>query len=89
MEVQVSEIDGTQIADGLERIAKILAGILLKEDSEQIQKIARLKQCGFQNTEIASMLGTTTNTVNVAVHSLKSKKKGRRKKKSEKVRARE
>ena len=66
----------------LERIAKILAGLLLKdiEDVDQKQKIKRLKQCGFENTEIAKMLGTTPNTVGVAVHSLKKSKRKKRSK---------
>ena len=34
-----------------------------------------MKECGLQNAEIAGRLGTTANTVNVAVHSLKHKKK--------------
>lgn len=68
-----------QIVRSLERISKILAGLLLRdvEDAEQKVKIKRLKQCGFDNTEIAQMLGTTRNTVGVAVHSLKSKRKGK------------
>lgn len=70
-----------QAVRSLERIAKILAGLLLKdvEDAEQTVKIKRLKQSGFDNTEIAQMLGTTRNTVGVAVHSLKKKGKGKRK----------
>jgi len=39
------------------------------------EKIERLKQSGFNNTEIADMLGTSRNTVNVAVHSLKKRKR--------------
>lgn len=73
------------IQRSLERVGKILAGILLKdiEQGDQTQKIARLKQCGFQNFEIADMLGTSRNNVNVRVHALryrhKRKKKTRRK----------
>jgi DNA-binding NarL/FixJ family response regulator len=55
------------------------AGHAPVEDAEQKVKIKRLKQCGFDNTEIAQMLGTTRNTVGVAVHSLKKKGKGKRK----------
>ena len=68
-------MDANDTSQALDRIAKILAGLLLKdiEDGDQKQKIKRLKQCGFENTEIAKMLGTTANTVNVAVHSLKKK----------------
>jgi DNA-binding NarL/FixJ family response regulator len=80
----LSNPDEKRIADALERISRILAGMLLKDvqDSEQIQKIARLKECGFQNAEIARMLGTTSNTVGVAVHSLRSKKRGKGKRRN-------
>lgn len=64
------------IVKALEQIAKVLAGIALRGENDQIRKIARLKECGLQNAEIAKMLGTTANTVNVAVHSLRHKKKG-------------
>ena len=71
-----------RIEESLERIAKILAGILLKDiqEGDQIQEIARLKQCGFENIEIAKMLGTTPHGGR-GLHSLKSKKKGKRAKK--------
>jgi DNA-binding NarL/FixJ family response regulator len=71
-----------RITSSLNRIARLLAGMLLRdlEGGEQNLKIARLKSCGFGNTEIADMLGTTVNTVNVAVHSLRKKKKSRRSK---------
>ena len=77
-------------AEALERIAKILAGLLLKdiEEGDQKQKIARLSQCGFDNTEIARMLGTTPNTVGVARHSLKKAKKKNRPQKVKPRRAR-
>jgi DNA-binding NarL/FixJ family response regulator len=69
-----------QVVRALERISKILAGMLLRdvEEADQKVKIKRLKQCGFDNTEIAQMLGTTRNTVGVAVHSLKKTGKGKR-----------
>ena len=70
-----------ELLEPLNRIAKILAGLLLKdiEDGDKRQEIKRLKQCGFENTEIAKMLGTTANSVGVAVHALK-KSKGKSKK---------
>jgi DNA-binding NarL/FixJ family response regulator len=69
-----------ELKGSLDRIAKILAGMLLKdiEEGDQKQKIKRLKQCGFDNQEIATMVGTTANTVKATVHSLK-KSKGKRK----------
>jgi DNA-directed RNA polymerase specialized sigma24 family protein len=35
---------------------------------EQRVKAERLSRCGFSNPQIAEILGTTTNTVNVALH---------------------
>ena len=71
-----------KIAKSLDRIGKILAGILLKdiEEGQQRQKIARLKQCGFDNSEIAKMLNTTPNSINVSVHSLRNHRKRQRNK---------
>jgi hypothetical protein len=68
------------VAQALNRIAKILAGLLLKdvEDGDQKVKVKRLNQCGFGNAEIAEMLGTTANTVKVTVHSLKKSGKKKR-----------
>jgi DNA-binding NarL/FixJ family response regulator len=74
----------TKIAESLDRIAKILAGLLLRdiEEGEQTTKIYRLKGCGFSNTEIAEILQTTPNTVGVALHSLrKNKSRAKRKNK--------
>lgn len=73
------EADLQEIKSSLDKIAKILAGLLLRdiEDGEQRQKIKRLRQCGFSNVEIADMLGTTQNTVAVALHSLR-KSRGRK-----------
>jgi DNA-binding NarL/FixJ family response regulator len=69
--------DDSNIVRALEQIARVLTGIVLRDlgEGDQIKKIARLKSCGLQNAEIARMLGTTANTVNVTVHSLKNKKK--------------
>ena len=66
----------TTIAVTLDRISKILAGLLLKdmEESDQGGKILRLRSCGFGNQEIAEMLNTTALTVQVTASKLKSKK---------------
>lgn len=78
----MSTTDEGRTADALERISRIVAGILLRdiEDSDQAQKITRLKGCGFDNAEIAEMLGTTSGTVGVTIHRTKKRKKGGRKK---------
>ena len=76
--------DNDAVVGALERIGKILTGILLKaiDDFDQDTKIARLKQSGFENKEIAAMLGTTPNTVNVQWHKFKKAVKKRPKKKA-------
>jgi DNA-binding NarL/FixJ family response regulator len=77
----MKEVGLADVSRSLDRIAQILSGLLLKdiEAGDQKQKIKRLKQCGFNNTEIAKMLGTTANSVNVAVHSLRKRKRKRKK----------
>jgi DNA-binding NarL/FixJ family response regulator len=74
---------GERIANTLDRIASLLAGILVNglKDEDQKTQIARLKGCGFGNTEIADILGTTRNVVNVAVHSIRKKGHRRRRRK--------
>lgn len=64
------------IATSLNRISKILAGVLLEdlEEVDQGNKILRLRGCGFSNTEIAEMLHTTPLTVQVTASKLKAKK---------------
>ena len=71
------------IAAKLDRISRVLAGLLLKDlqETDQSKKIACLKGCGFSNPEIAALLGTTPNTVGVAVHKLK-RSRGKRSRKA-------
>ena len=81
--------DRSEVA--LERISRILLSHLCPDGYQRTltkQKIKRLKQCGFDNTEIAKMLGTTRNTVGVAVHSLKSSRKKKHPKKAKLMRSR-
>jgi len=60
-------------------IKRLLAQNLLKEDS-QIKQISKLDSIGFHPKEIAEMLGTTSNTVNVALNRIRKGKKGESKK---------
>ena len=71
--------DDSRIAPALERIGKVLGALyaLHLGDLEQPIKAERLSHCGFSNTEIADMLGTTANAINVALHHVR---KGSRKK---------
>ena len=75
-----------RIADSVDRIARLMAGLLLKDldGAEQNRKIARLKVCGLGNVEIAEMLGTTPGSVKVAAHHLKQRKTGKRSRRAKK-----
>jgi hypothetical protein len=69
--------------EALEKVGRVLGALYASHlgNMEQGLKAQRLSRCGFSNIEIADLLGTTPNTVNVALHkarkgqSKKSKKK--------------
>jgi DNA-binding CsgD family transcriptional regulator len=71
---------GDDVAKALNRIARVLAVLLVEQggDATQREKIRVLRLCGFGPKETAEILGTTRNTVNVALANLKGKgaKKG-------------
>ncbi len=52
------------------RVALILGAIYASHlgDVDQRTKAERLSRCGFSNREIADLLGTSTNAINVAIH---------------------
>jgi DNA-binding NarL/FixJ family response regulator len=58
------------VAESLERIAMVLGALFASQlgDVGQELKIERLSRCGFTNVQIASILGTTPNAVNVGLH---------------------
>lgn len=60
----------------LERIGMALGLIVAEQAGSLPNKAKRLRQCGFSNTEIASVLGSTPGAVGVALH--KGKKTARR-----------
>ena len=55
------------------RLTRLLALLVVKGES-QAEKIQMLSAVGFANTEIAELLGTTANAINVALHRLRTKK---------------
>lgn len=70
------------VAPLLDKIANLL-GLLAVKDAPQANKIATLGAAGFTPSEIASLIGTTPNTVKVTLSQQKaSKKKARPKKKT-------
>ncbi len=71
-----------EILEELRRITKILAKTATR-DQTQKEQIKTLSDVGFQPKEIAELLGTTGNTVNVALSAMrKSKKSSEKVKKS-------
>lgn len=62
------------ILQELKIIKKLLAQNLLSGES-QTKQISKLNSLGFQPKEIAEILGTTSNTVNVALNRLRKSKK--------------
>jgi DNA-binding CsgD family transcriptional regulator len=60
-------------ATQLEKITRLLALLAVKGES-QSEKLKVLSGAGFSNVEIAELLGLTPNSVNVALHRLRSKR---------------
>jgi hypothetical protein len=70
-----------RLTEGIERISKVLGALYASHlgDLDQGVKAERLSRCGFSNAEIADLLGTSANTINVALHHARRKKKGKMK----------
>lgn len=64
------------VADSLERIGLVLGALYAQQmgDVDQRLKAERLSRCGFSNTEIADLLATTANSVNVMLHKVRKAK---------------
>lgn len=83
----MSEGENQRSAVALERIGKVLGALYASHlgDLDQGAKAVRLSRCGFANNEIADILGTTANTIGVALHQVRkksfSKKVSKRKRK--------
>ena len=58
----------TRIAAALERIGLVLGALYTAQLGKAESKPERLNRCGFSASEIAGLLGMTTNAVNVALH---------------------
>jgi DNA-binding CsgD family transcriptional regulator len=59
----------------LEEIVRLLAIQLRRSTESQAQAIEDLSRAGFGPTRIADLLGTTPNTVNVAISNAKTRKR--------------
>jgi hypothetical protein len=72
-----------RLSAAMERISMVLGALYASQmgDLEQGLKAERLSRCGYANTEIADLLGMTTNAVNVALHRARKGNKGKKGKK--------
>ena len=59
----------------LERIVRLLTILVTKDLDQQKDKITMLHGAGFTPKEIAEFVGTTPNTVNVALSSMRKIRK--------------
>lgn len=75
-----------RICSAVERIALVLGAMYASHlgDIDQLVKTERLSRCGFSNSAIATLLGITTNAVNVALHRARKGSRGSRAKKRKK-----
>lgn len=64
-----------EILQELQRISRLLVLIAMKDQSQQKDQIAALSRVGLEPKEIADLLGTTPNTVRVALVDIRKKAK--------------
>lgn len=66
----MTELEVARLATAVERLGLTLAAqyVMQLGDLDQNEKADRLHRCGLANTDVAKLLGTTTNAVNVALH---------------------
>ncbi len=66
-----------EISEKLDVLTRLTA-LLLTEEKKQADQFLLLNRAGFKPKDIAELLGTTPNTVRVALSTLRKKKKLRR-----------
>ena len=78
--------DLNRLCAAVERVGMVLGAMYASHlgDVDQGVKAERLSRCGFSGSEIAALLGTTTNAVNVALHRARKGSGGSRSKKRKK-----
>jgi DNA-binding CsgD family transcriptional regulator len=62
------------VVERLDRIIKLLV-LITTEEKSQRERIQLLSAAGLGPSEIAEVLGTTANTVHVALHSIRKQKR--------------
>jgi hypothetical protein len=83
----MSDTDLKRVANALDRISLVLAGLYASQfgDVDLGTKAEKLSQCGFTNPEIANLLDTTAGSVKVQRHHARKDKTKRVKQKSTKT----
>ncbi len=59
--------------DSLDELVRLQVLLLRRQMETQAETIIELNKAGFSNARIADLLGTTSATVNVALHRVKSR----------------
>ena len=68
------ELIAPHASHGIARATNVLALMLVK-DMKQVDAIDMLSRAGYKPMEIAGLLGTSSNSVSVAIYQSKSKRK--------------
>jgi DNA-directed RNA polymerase specialized sigma24 family protein len=63
----------TELVQEIRKMNKLLV-LMATKDLPQTEKIAFLAKAGFGQKEIAELIGTTSNTVGVALNRIKKRK---------------
>ena len=66
--------EGGSRVPGEEKIARLLAMLLVKDVKKKTDAVPMLRRAGFEVAEVADMLGMTENHVKVADHHGRKKK---------------
>ncbi len=61
-----------------EKIARLLAHLVVRDIDQSGDKIRTLKAAGFEVAQIAPILGMTENAINVALHRARKKQRSER-----------
>src|ERR1700690_1543355 len=80
---QLSGPSNDTVIRQLERIANLL-GLLVTHGKQQVEQIAVLSGAGYSPSEIAQLVGTTPNTVSVALSQMKAARKRKKQNKAKK-----
>jgi hypothetical protein len=73
----MSAVENDSLVAAIDRLGLVLGAVYVAQlgDVDQKTKAERLSRCGFSNVQIAGLLGTTPNTITVALHH--ARKRGR------------